>query len=171
MLFLCFFFSCSSTRSHPVCPVCSSTCHPHHLFRKPPRAPPSMAGVGAKPPARSVRRACIHGMPWFASCSQAGGQFNDMSSGATSHRYSRDVKLYAQAGGPFVLDDDDRRRHFGKFRSTVSGFSGGKPTDGPEASLLVAPSVLSGGAHIAADAPSLVQCPVSSVYDSSHARA
>ncbi|KAK0753276.1 hypothetical protein B0T18DRAFT_385364 [Schizothecium vesticola] len=67
-----------------------------------------------------------------------GGQFNDISSGATSPRYSRDVKLYAQGGGPFVLDGDDPRRHFGKFRSTVSGFFGGKPTFGSEASFNVA---------------------------------
>jgi hypothetical protein len=94
--------------------------------------------------------------PWHAMVCLLipGGQFNDMSSGATSPRYSRDVKLYAQGSSPFVLDDDDPRRHFGKVRSTVSAFFGGKPTYGSEVSLSVARLSRLVGSHTAADVPS-----------------
>lgn len=71
------------------------------------------------------------------------GAHGSMASSTTCRRgphhpgTPRDVKLYAQAGGPFVLDDDDPRRHFEKLRSTVSGFFGGKPMDPKPLSVLL----------------------------------
>jgi hypothetical protein len=105
--FSCLFFS-SSTRSHPVCPVCSSTCTLTNS-EAPPRAPRGRRRGQAAWALASVRM-----RPWHAMVCLLipGDQFNDMSSGATSSRYSRDAKLYAQGGDPFVLNDDDPRPHW-----------------------------------------------------------